>query len=710
MTIPILKIKVLPKPVLKGKMDVRFPAKVAVEEFLTVARANGVFTFGVDYTKLTAGPVSSAANAYIAVLDQATGVYRVVSLASLLTSGLDADLQAIAALTGTGILGRTADDTWALRTVTGTANEITVTNGDGVAGAPTVSLPDALTFTGKTVTGGTFTGPAISSPTGIVKGDVGLGNVDNTSDANKPVSTATQTALDLKANTADLGTAAAANTTDFATSAQGAAADSAVQPGDLGALALKDKAAVSDIDATGTASSTTYLRGDGSWTTPAGGGGAAFYVADRTALKALDTASVTSAYLAEGNRAGIFNWLTGDFSAEVTADTTEGIYVAPSSDSTGASGAWVRGYNGRANVKWFGAMGDNSTADLAALQATTDVTGSAYIPDGTYKISGPWLVDDYCVLEFESRNAILLSSSTDAIVKPRGHTTTRNYSITIYSGTLEGSGTSGPTGLLMRSASMVKVYGTLITLCGAGVENGGSSSQGAFYNDFFGVDITSCTTGMRNGTLGNEIHMYGGRIADVVVATDDDDNSGVLYSGVAIETFTNSGHRLANSGSACVDVRSIGCRFENPTGNSSYNSAVGVRVSAAAQDTSIISPGFTTVATNISDVGVRTQVLFAEDWNQFAGGTRFKTKKRVTVNSAVASLAAGTGRQQAFTISGMAPGDAVSVVLPASWPANLLCAGVIASSGQVYLQLWNPTASAISLSAADFTFEWTDYT
>ena len=32
------------------------------------------------------------------------------------------------------------------------------------------------------------------------KGDVGLGNVDNTSDANKPISTATQTALDLKAD------------------------------------------------------------------------------------------------------------------------------------------------------------------------------------------------------------------------------------------------------------------------------------------------------------------------------------------------------------------------------------------------------------------------------------------------------------------------------------------------------------------------------
>lgn len=35
---------------------------------------------------------------------------------------------------------------------------------------------------------------------GIDKSDVGLGNVDNTSDLNKPVSTATQTALDGKSD------------------------------------------------------------------------------------------------------------------------------------------------------------------------------------------------------------------------------------------------------------------------------------------------------------------------------------------------------------------------------------------------------------------------------------------------------------------------------------------------------------------------------
>lgn len=44
------------------------------------------------------------------------------------------------------------------RTLTGTANEITISNGTGASADPVWSLPTALTFTGKTVTGGTFSG------------------------------------------------------------------------------------------------------------------------------------------------------------------------------------------------------------------------------------------------------------------------------------------------------------------------------------------------------------------------------------------------------------------------------------------------------------------------------------------------------------------------------------------------------------------------
>ena len=39
-----------------------------------------------------------------------------------------------------------------------------------------------------------------NNPHAVAKNQIGLGNVDNTSDANKPISTATQTALNQKAN------------------------------------------------------------------------------------------------------------------------------------------------------------------------------------------------------------------------------------------------------------------------------------------------------------------------------------------------------------------------------------------------------------------------------------------------------------------------------------------------------------------------------
>ena len=80
------------------------------------------------------------------------------------TFALANDLAAYEGLAANGMVARTATDTAAVRSIAGTANEITATNGDGVAGNPTLSLPTALTFTGKTVTGGTFSGPAITTP------------------------------------------------------------------------------------------------------------------------------------------------------------------------------------------------------------------------------------------------------------------------------------------------------------------------------------------------------------------------------------------------------------------------------------------------------------------------------------------------------------------------------------------------------------------
>ncbi|MEO5627488.1 MAG: hypothetical protein ABIQ89_01210 [Candidatus Saccharimonadales bacterium] len=63
----------------------------------------------------------------------------------------------------------------------------------GTAASPTVPG-----LTSKVNTTRTVNGHALSADVTVTKGDVGLGNADNTSDANKPVSTATTTALGLK--------------------------------------------------------------------------------------------------------------------------------------------------------------------------------------------------------------------------------------------------------------------------------------------------------------------------------------------------------------------------------------------------------------------------------------------------------------------------------------------------------------------------------
>lgn len=70
---------------------------------------------------------------------------------------------------------------------------------DGVTSSIQVQLNNRANINAPTINNATFTG----TTNGITKSMVGLGNCDNTSDVNKPVSTAQQNALNLKANIND---------------------------------------------------------------------------------------------------------------------------------------------------------------------------------------------------------------------------------------------------------------------------------------------------------------------------------------------------------------------------------------------------------------------------------------------------------------------------------------------------------------------------
>lgn len=100
------------------------------------------------------------------------------------TLALANDLSAVEGLSSTGMAARTGTDTWAVRTITGTANKITVTNGSGASGDPTITIPDAVTLVTPTVTG-TLTAQALVDISGASAGQIKFPATQNASaDAN----------------------------------------------------------------------------------------------------------------------------------------------------------------------------------------------------------------------------------------------------------------------------------------------------------------------------------------------------------------------------------------------------------------------------------------------------------------------------------------------------------------------------------------------
>lgn len=148
---------------------------------LTASRA-----VATDGSKTLVSATTTAAE-----LDFVAGVTSAIQTQLNAKQPLDATLTALAAYNTNGILTQTAADTFTGRTITGTTNRLTVTNGDGVSGNPTLDISasyvgQASITTLGTITTGTWTGTTIA----LANGGTGQTTKAAAFDALSPMTTA----------------------------------------------------------------------------------------------------------------------------------------------------------------------------------------------------------------------------------------------------------------------------------------------------------------------------------------------------------------------------------------------------------------------------------------------------------------------------------------------------------------------------------------
>lgn len=144
---------------------------------------------------------------------------------------------------------------------------------------------------------------SVNGQTGVVvigKSDVGLGNVDNTSDANKPISSATQTALNGKAATSHTHTAS--QVTDFSTAADARITAQKATADGIATLDSGTKIPIAQIP-TGTTSTTVSLGNHThSAATTAAAGFTTLATAAEAEARSVTTKAVTPAALVNFTR------------------------------------------------------------------------------------------------------------------------------------------------------------------------------------------------------------------------------------------------------------------------------------------------------------------------------------------------------------------------------------------------------------------------
>jgi hypothetical protein len=353
------------------------------------------------------------------------------------------------------------------------------------------------------------------------------------------------------------------------------------------------------------------------------------------------------------------------------------------------------------SVKDFGAVGDGTTDDTVAINAALAAHASVYLPVGTYRTTAPITLNANNILFGAGVTSVIKNTTASSVIRSVTPTGARIYHVGGGNFKIEGNTSgivAGSVGLDMQNVTYASWTDVWINYVETGIRHG--NGYASFYNDYFTCTITSCTTGVDNSTLGNENRFTALRI-DAVTGTKDQDNTSNTYLACAVEQFS-TGHQI--TGSTAQSIRFIGSRLESTVGG-----AVGISINAAAQQTQIISPFFSSLATNISDAGSSGATVLYSEGFQLNSGTTAQRHVVSKVVKSISSLPASTSRQESFTVSslggGLADRDIVTFTAPLSWPASVVAGPVInGGAGLVYVTLYNTSASTAATFTAGETY------
>jgi hypothetical protein len=168
--------------------------KLTVDDTVVQKRVANVSDTEIGYLDGVTSSIQTQLNAKLASADLTEAAQDAVNTALTAGTGITKTYDDAANTITVAV------DTTAIQARVANVSDTEIGYLDGVTSAIQTQLDNKSTASKtETLTNKTLTSPVINTPTGITKSDVGLANVDNTTDANKPVSTATQTALDLKA-------------------------------------------------------------------------------------------------------------------------------------------------------------------------------------------------------------------------------------------------------------------------------------------------------------------------------------------------------------------------------------------------------------------------------------------------------------------------------------------------------------------------------